>query len=93
MIRAMIEEFKCPIGMYKGLQGLSGGGFPEEQWGHLISKMKSWMKSILRNSNLILPFPNYMQTVADLKISEDLLYFILSTVSVNLSYQLPDVLD
>lgn len=67
MIRAMIEEFKCPIGMYKGLQGLSGGGFPEEQWGHLISKMKSWMKSILRNSNLILPFPNYMQTLATLR--------------------------
>lgn len=46
MIRAMTEEFKYVIRMYSDLQGLSGGGFPEEQRGNLISKMNCCMKRV-----------------------------------------------
>lgn len=89
VIRVMTDEFECDIGMHRASRWRK---YPEEWRGNLLIKWRVDEKSLLRNSNPIPSCPNCMQMSADLEISRDLLYFVLLTVSVSLSCQLPHVL-
>lgn len=60
VMRAMAEEFKSVIVMYKSLRGLSGG-FPEKQRKNLVSKIKRYKPY---------PCPDCMQMPANLETSK-----------------------